>query len=744
MRGALRRDEAGVSAAVATVLLFGGVLSIIGLMMVSMMPDIEEMEGSVERHDMSSQMTLLAHETSALSERGMPGDSAQATLIPVDGELTWDSLRGGMWYSATWAEGMSLRAKGALDFDDTLEIRHPESFIEAVCITDLRLGPDRPYHYTLDAALEEVSLTVTPGLAMPLGPIDIELIEDGVEIATRSLRVDEMTTFDLESLGESVLSSTHALTVFGHVGASGATYVLPNAPEPADKRGQAWSIPLPSGASTIQLLSETANQVHITVDGTTSIHYATPTGLARTAVSLTEELTVEESTVAHITTSSPSRLLLVSDAAEEKGTTAWPSVNGAYLGHAFLPPHMNGTLRMANPGESVVTLTWRGGGISVAAGGVEHVAWPPSYEDGAATIDADGDVFLTWVAASDQSTTDAVPGITYLPADDTGGLSGGAFSYANLDNDTEESMVVRMAGYTSTWNMTGATTTGGVFLESDNHATVSLGEGNTSIVVDSGHPLRVLRFSGDSGLVHLPHDGAERCTRVGTQASGWITTDLPWERMGGRGEIDTKAAWVDGRHPASMSIDVLGSDGVSSHASIGSVWAFHLSRLTYQFSSSIDGMEVAFSGGAVVTNHPEFKPYVVVPPSDRGGPGPRFAATIPSLHPTASSETGAGELELDIEMVHRTSLASTPAYEVRRGWSEPYGTAIADDAGIGLEASEDWTVYPGRLDLLTDYVGWVPDPTYGTSEAVWHTNGEVIEFTLQLASLDVTTREVLV
>ena len=214
--------------------------------------------------------------------------------------------------------------------------------------------------------------------------------------------------------------------------------------------------------------------------------------------------------------------------------------------------------------------------------------------------------------------------------------------------------------------------------------------------------------------------------------------------MGGRGEIDTKAAWVDGRHPASMSIDVLGSDGVFSHASIGSVWAFHLSRLSYQFSSSIDGMEVAYSGGAVVTNHPEFKPYVVVPPSDRGGPGPRFAATIPSLHPTASSETGAGELELDIEMVHRTSLASTPAYEVRRGWSEPYGTAIADDAGIGLEASEDWTVYPGRLDLLTDYVGWVPDPTYGTSEAVWHTNGEVIEFTLQLASLDVTTREVLV
>ena len=228
MRGALRRDEAGVSAAVATVLLFGGVLSIIGLMMVSMMPVIEEMEGSVERHDMSSQMTLLAHETSALAERGMPGDSAGATLIPVDGELKWDSLRGGMWYSATWVEDMSLRARGALDFDDQLEIRHPESFVESVCITDLRLGPDRPYHYTLDAVLDRVSVTVTPGLAMPLGPIEIQLVEDGVEVETTSLRVDEMTTLDLQNRGETVLSSSHALTVFASIGEGGTGKLTAN------------------------------------------------------------------------------------------------------------------------------------------------------------------------------------------------------------------------------------------------------------------------------------------------------------------------------------------------------------------------------------------------------------------------------------------------------------------------------------------------------------------------------------
>ncbi len=744
MNGCMRRDDEAVSAAVATVLLFGGVLSIIGLMMVSMMPVIEEMEGSVERHDMSSQMTLLAHETSSLSERGMPGDVAQATLIPVDGELVWDSLRGGMWYSATWAEDMSLRARGALDFDDTMEIRHPESFIEAVCITDLRLGPDRPYHYTLEAVLDSAVVTVTPGLAMPLGPIDVSLYENGEELLLTSLRVDEMATFDLENIDEATLTSSHALNVYGLVGNGGATYVLPNSPEPADKRGQAWSIPVMAGQHAVQLLSDKANQIHITVDGETTIHYATPNGLARTGVHFHHEMNLTKDSVVHITTSTASRLLLKTNTASSDGVTAWPSTNGAYLGNTFLPPHLNGTLRFANPGESVVTITWRGGGISVAAGSFEHVSWPPAYDDGAATLDADGDVFVTWGASTETSSVDDINGTMLLPADDTGAISGGMFSYANTVNDTAESLVLRLAGYTSTWNATGVSSQTGVFLENNNHRSITLAEGNTSVRVETGHPLRVLRTAGEAGLLQLPHDGERRCTSIDTQASGWISTDLPWERMGGRGEIDTQKAWREGRHPASLSIDVLGDDGVSSHGSIGSVWAFHLSRLSYQFASSIDGMEVAFSGGAVVTNHPEFKPYVVVPPSDRGGPGPRFAATIPSLHPTASSESGAGELELDIELVHRTSLASTPAYEVRRGWSEPYGTAIADDAGIGLEASEDWTVYPGRLDLLTDYVGWVPDPSYGTAEAVWHTNGEIIEFTLQLASIDVTTREVMV
>ncbi|MEK9698204.1 MAG: hypothetical protein VW270_20720, partial [Candidatus Poseidoniales archaeon] len=269
----------------------------------------------------------------------------------------------------------------------------------------------------------------------------------------------------------------------------------------------------------------------------------------------------------------------------------------------------------------------------------------------------------------------------------------------------------------------------------------SLAAESLNIEVNNTHPISLLRAAGDSGALYIPHSGTERCEAVGTLASGWIPLQLAWQSMGGRSDTDVENAWIDGRHPSSVQIDVFGTIDQDFNANIGTIWAFHLSRLSYQFKTSVEGMEVAYSGGAVMTNHPEFNPYIVVPPSDRGGPGPRFAATVPALHPSSDSVVGGGKLSIDIELNLRTSLASTDAYEIRRGWNEPYGAAIAEHAGEGLGGSEDWTVYPGRLDLLTDYVGWVPDPSFGTSETVWHTNGEVIKFSLQLSALEVTLRE---
>ncbi|MEC7722775.1 MAG: hypothetical protein VYB36_02590, partial [Candidatus Thermoplasmatota archaeon] len=63
----LQREDEAVSSTVATVLLFGGVVTIIGMMMASMMPVIMEMQGSIERNDMASQMGLLAQRADALS-----------------------------------------------------------------------------------------------------------------------------------------------------------------------------------------------------------------------------------------------------------------------------------------------------------------------------------------------------------------------------------------------------------------------------------------------------------------------------------------------------------------------------------------------------------------------------------------------------------------------------------------------------------------------------------------------------
>ena len=140
MRTNFHRDEEAVSAAVATVLLFGGVISIIGLMLLSLVPIIQELEGSLKRSDMQAQMEIMGHEVTLLSESGLPGDTSEVELIPVDGALRWDRTRGGMWYSASWHEDSTFRIRGALDLDRSVEIRHPESHIEAVCFEDMRLG----------------------------------------------------------------------------------------------------------------------------------------------------------------------------------------------------------------------------------------------------------------------------------------------------------------------------------------------------------------------------------------------------------------------------------------------------------------------------------------------------------------------------------------------------------------------------------------------------------------------------
>mgnify|MGYP001423529937 FL=1 len=674
MRINMRRDEEAVSAAVATVLLFGGVISIIGIMLLSLMPIIQELEGSLKRNDMQAQMEIMAHEVTLLSETGLPGDSAQIELIPVDGELRWDRLRGGMWYSASWYDGDTFRIQGALDLDREIDVRHPQSHVQAICYEDLRLGPDRPFIFTPISQSDSVLITPKHGLTIPLGPVQIE--HNGVE---HSLSIGEVISLD----SDYQIKSSHDLVGLQIRGESGSALIPPSKADPSTGKGQHWAIPLPKGETTIEVFSDDDMLIQWKTPSESGDIAVVQSPAVRVANSWEKKVNLSEIGLVEIMTDVDAHLMVTNG---ESGKTSLLGEEGNYLSKHFIAPHQSGKLIISNPSLNAATVTWKNGGISVPSNQTTEIDWPPVNLQNAAVVESSENVFLQWGLNTS--------GMNLLPAIDTGQITGMKFLGDNSDN----------------------------FI----NTTSEFGDYST-----------MLAINGDSGIMVLEDDGAMRCIEVDQTASGWISTTLPWKSMNGVPEGQIITSWQDGDHPASIEITLIGLEGDSTHANLATAWAFHISRLTYEFDTSITGLEVAWSAGAIITNHPELEPTILLGPTDRQGPGPRFSATIPSMHPTKTSVTGSGSMDLDISLSMRESLVSTTAYDVRRGWVGPYGDAIASWASTSLETSEDWIVNPGRVDLLNDYVGWVPVPTVGPSEAVWHTAGEPIQFNLQISTLDV-------
>ncbi len=677
MRINMRRDEEAVSAAVATVLLFGGVISIIGIMLLSLMPIIQELEGSLKRNDMQAQMEIMAHEVTLLSETGLPGDSAQIELIPVDGELRWDRLRGGMWYSASWYDGDTFRIQGALDLDREIDVRHPQGHVQAICYEDLRLGPDRPFIFTPISQSDSVLITPKHGLTIPLGPVQIE--HNGVE---HSLSIGEVISLD----SDYQIKSSHDLVGLQIRGESGSALIPPSKADPSTGKGQHWAIPLPKGETTIEVFSDDDMLIQWKTPSESGDIAVVQSPAVRVANSWEKKVNLSEIGLVEIMTDVDAHLMVTNG---ESGKTSLLGEEGNYLSKHFIAPHQSGKLIISNPSLNAATVTWKNGGISVPSNQTTEIDWPPVNLQNAAIVESSENVFLQWGLNTS--------GMNLLPAIDTGQITGMKFLGDNSDN----------------------------FI----NTTSEFGDYST-----------MLAINGDSGIMVLEDDGAMRCIEVDQTASGWISTTLPWKSMNGVPEGQIITSWQDGDHPASIEITLIGLEGDSTHANLATAWAFHISRLTYEFDTSITGLEVAWSAGAIITNHPELEPTILLGPTDRQGPGPRFSATIPSMHPTKTSVTGSGSMDLEISLSMRESLVSTTAYDVRRGWVGPYGDAIASWASTSLETSEDWIVNPGRVDLLNDYVGWVPVPTVGPSEAVWHTAGEPIQFNLQISTLDVEIR----
>ena len=725
----LHRNDEAVSAAIATVLLFGGVISIISLMMVTMIPVIEELEGSVERHDMAAQMTQFNQQTTTLSEQGMPGDVVTQEFVPVDGALSWDVVRSGMWYSTTWEEDHSFRIRDALDFDDMLKIRHPESTTSTACFSDLRLGPDRPYHYTAPTWAESVILTTKPGLTFPLGPIDVDVLRDGEVQNTAELFVDDVLQWSFDKC-DWYLESSQELVVHWLRGGEGTTEARATDAN-ANGLGRTWALPLPAGTSELNIVAEELFMVHGNGLFGDFSEVALPSELVNVKTKWNKTLELNTAQVVHITTTTNAQLMLSID--DTVGSATWKSLTGSIHGTSFIPPTQDGYLLLSNPNDESATVTWRGSGVTIDEKSSYSVAWPPLELDGASNLQSNVPISVTWSSSS------SPVGVFELGATDTGMESGLMF---NSNNSNTYNLELRTNGGQSTLNISTL---------SENETVLNRGESlrlpvnGQAIEVNTikGHGIYALVESGSVGLQESLHDGARRCVPIDVTASGWVDISMPWPSMGGRSIVDLQEAWRSGTYPASLHIELYGLIVEEPYTPIGSAWVMQISRFVYEFESSVTGMEVAMSGGAVLTNHPEFNPTVLAPPADRGGPGPRFAATIPALHPTSDSAVGGGVLSMEVTLTKRTSLTSDVAYEVRRGWAEPYGKAIAQSSTDGLEGSEDWTIYPGRLDLLNDYVGWVPDPGFGTVESVWHTAGQPIQFSLQISTLDAHVSEVI-
>jgi len=102
--------------------------------------------------------------------------------------------------------------------------------------------------------------------------------------------------------------------------------------------------------------------------------------------------------------------------------------------------------------------------------------------------------------------------------------------------------------------------------------------------------------------------------------------------------------------------------------------------------------------------------------------------------PAIDSVGGSAQMELTLTLDVREQVATIDALQVRRGWDGPYAIAIAAESSAEVEYSSDWLAFPGQVDMLDDYVGWVQtSPTM--PEVVYHAGGQPVLFNLQVASL---------
>ena len=750
-------DEDAVSAAIATVLLFAGVISIISGMMVTVMPVIDELHGAVERENMVGQMDDLAAETSRLSESGTPGDAATMNIRPHTGSLAWELLEGGTWYSATHQPDSGFRLEGVLDLDNQMRLRHAESHIESICATDLHASAESLHHFRIPMLNGTITATPINALTTLLGSNQLIHEINGSDTEF-TIDTNEVWSTSVQTVqGESWVHSQMPMRVVMWRGEGGAFLASPDQTSPGSGEGRSWTIPLIASTHAIHVEANAPFTLEWDIGSQSGSGGSSSVAISQAPSEEQDEIHIWQGQIEtsqleqlDLRTSTNARTIIHwGDSVELDGVGpgSIPLFDrvGAATGVHFRPPTMDGALIIHNPSDSATTA--RVNNLFHSIGGFSSIKIPwessaTSWVEGSNPIQVEWMLDAQTIGQTQTHSTSWRPGsFMLMPASDTGRLSGNDWKFeaptSGGDAETpalgETVIALQSAGPSATWS---TSTSSGTL----NHA-----EPSTSLQLDAGHighisiesssgALRAYIATGADGSTEIVEDGQERCVNVDLRASGWIDVELPWDAVGNWKNGEIRNAWKDGSHFFGVSLTLRGNVGDEPHATIGSAWAMHLPRFTYTFDSSVSDLQILTHGGFVGTNHPEYRADVLIPPPSREGPGPRLAATVPVMMPTSDSVSGNSDLELTLTLDIRDQVTTMNAHEVRRGWDGPYAVAIAAESSAEVEFSSDWLAFPGQLDMLDDYVGWVQtSPTM--PEVVYHAGGQPVLFNLQVASL---------
>jgi len=739
----LSKDEEAVSAAIATVMLFAGVLSIIAIMLTAMVPVIEELEGAIEESAISQQMRDLNTQIQTLAESGLEGEKTTSHLRGIEGKIGWDPEPSGTWFTMTHIPNTSFRLDDVHDRDSEIALQHPNVDLQTVCLSDLRFDPIAPMRYVVPLSLDRVVLS-SNGNSAKAKPLQLELQMENAQDLQYTLPPTGALEIELPvNRGATTLLSSHMVDLLGIRGQEGAALLEPTKIEQNGK-GRNWITGIPKGNLTLHAISDGP--------GTLEWSIGTQSGEREWGHSGTASIThaTFETSRVEIQTSRPAHIIMLwsdNTSTPSNGAITWPTSGGASSGRHFSPPPIEGTLLLINRHTGTVSAEVGGGVLTVPPSSAIRASWTGNEVGG---VIASGNLEVQWLPTTDKNAIGSwrEGSLTWRSASDTKQISGSAFTMpmasagdptSPTHNDASVEVILSGKETIATilnfiqrpqteLNLTTPTSTisSTEFSESWDWLNIS----------STNQPIRILEIIGDDGIIPIPSDGWKRCIELDLRASGWIRFEIPWNSAEG---LDISEIVRDirlGKHPSGLQIDTWSTVNDKLERT-GRGWIIPLNALTYSYQTMGRDLEVRTAGGMVGTNHPEFRPKILDLPSERAGPGPRLSITVPRIHEAAGSAIGQGIADLDLQLEGRTSWVSGTAYEVRRGWVGPYGSAFALQATENLAFSEDWLLFPGLDERLNDYAGWIPDPpSPGGTELIYHVQGRPVIFGLQTADIE--------